>query len=132
MTKQTLNSLWTSSLALALSATPVAAQDSTKINVGTGAPSPTVANLTIGVIVSTAIKILVVVAAVLFFFWLVLGGIKWITSGGDKNKTEEARQQITSALVGLVVVFSAWAIAQLIKILFDVDLFNLTISRVGV
>ncbi|MBI2590350.1 MAG: hypothetical protein HYW33_00510, partial [Candidatus Blackburnbacteria bacterium] len=63
---------------------------------------------------------------------LVLGGIKWITSGGDKNKTEEARQQITSALVGLVVVFSAWAIAQLIRILFDVDLFNLTISRVGV
>ncbi|MBI4029511.1 MAG: hypothetical protein HY376_04070 [Candidatus Blackburnbacteria bacterium] len=132
MTKKTLNSLWTSALALALSATPVAAQDAAKINIGTGAPSTTVANLTIGAIVSTAIKILVVVAAVLFFFWLVLGGIKWITSGGDKNKTEEARQQITSALVGLVVVFSAWAIAQLIKILFDVDLFNLTIERVGV
>ncbi|MBI2591018.1 MAG: hypothetical protein HYW33_04110, partial [Candidatus Blackburnbacteria bacterium] len=117
MTKQTLNFLWASSVALALSATPIAAQESAKINVGTGAPSTTVANLTIGAIVSTAIKILVVVAAVLFFFWLVLGGIKWITSGGDKNKTEEARQQITSALVGLVVVFSAWAIAQLIKIL---------------
>ena len=117
---------------MALSATPVAAAGEAKINIGTGAPSTTVAELTIGAIVSTAIKILVVVAAVLFFFWLVLGGIKWITSGGDKNKTEEARQQITSALVGLVVVFSAWAIAQLIKILFDVDLFNLTISRVGV
>lgn len=131
MVKQTIKSLWASALALALTATPVAAQ-ANKINIGTGAPSATVKDLTIGAVVSTAIKVLVVVAAVLFFFWLVLGGIKWITSGGDKNKTEEARQQITSALVGLVVVFSAWAIAQLIKILFDVDLFNLTIERVGV
>lgn len=130
-TKQKLNSLWASAVALAISATPVAAQ-ANKINVGTGAPSDVVRDLTIGSVVSTAIKVLVIVAAVLFFFWLVLGGIKWITSGGDKNKTEEARQQITAALVGLVVVFSAWAIAKLIDILFGVDLFNLTITRSGV
>lgn len=88
------------------------------------------ATLTVSGIISTLIRVLVVVAAVLFFVWLVLGGIKWITSGGDKGKTEEARQQITAALVGLVVVFSAWAIAQLIKILFGVDLFDLKIEPV--
>ena len=117
-----------------MSATPILAQSKVseqgKINVGAGAPSDTVRDLTIGTVVSVAIKVLVVIASVLFFLWLVLGGIKWITSGGDKNKTEEARQQITAALVGLVVVFSAWAIARLIDILFGVDLFNLNITSV--
>lgn len=117
-----------------MSATPILAQskvtDPGKINVGAGAPSDTVRDLTIGTVVSVAIKVLVVTASVLFFLWLVLGGIKWITSGGDKNKTEEARQQITAALVGLVVVFSAWAIAGLIKILFGVDLFDLNLQQI--
>jgi len=132
LTNKYLNALWTSALALSASAVPAFAQkkvEEGKINIGAGAPSDVVRDLTIGTVVSVAIRVLVIVAAVLFFFWLVLGGIKWITSGGDKNKTEEARQQITAALVGLVVVFSAWAIAQLIKILFDVDLFNLQLSR---
>ncbi|MEK7521335.1 MAG: hypothetical protein AAB599_00835 [Patescibacteria group bacterium] len=129
-----INSTWLSAVALATSVAPVLAQakvpEQGKIDVGAGAPSDTVRDLTIGTIVSVAVKVLVVVAAVLFFLWLVLGGIKWITSGGDKNKTEEARQQITAALVGLVVVFSAWAIARLIDILFGVDLFDLKIESV--
>ena len=129
-----IHATWTSALALAASVTSVLAQEKVpeqgKIDVGAGAPSDTVRDLTIGTVVSVAIKVLVVVAAVLFFLWLVLGGIKWITSGGDKNKTEEARQQITAALVGLVVVFSAWAIARLISILFGVDLFDLNIESI--
>ena len=56
-----------------------------------------------------------VIAAIVFFFILVMGGVRWITSGGDKGKTEAARNQITAALVGLVIVFAAWAIIQLIE-----------------
>lgn len=77
------------------------------------------------------IKLLLIVAALVFFFMLVLGGIKWILSGGDKGKTEEARNQITSALVGLVIVFSAWAIAGLIKAFFNVDILNLNLNLRG-
>lgn len=87
-----------------------------------------VSNLTITGLISGLVRLLVIAAAVVFFFMLVIGGIKWIMSGGDKGKTEEARNQITAALVGLVVVFSAWAIAQLIKTLFGVDIFNLEIK----
>ncbi len=86
-----------------------------------------IGRLRIDQIVVGIIRLLVIGAAVVFFFWLILGGIKWITSSGDKTKTEEARNQITAALVGLVIVFSAWAIAQLIKTLFGFDFFNLVI-----
>lgn len=84
-------------------------------------------DLTIGRIVSGLIQLTMVIAAIVFFFILVIGGIKWITSGGDKAQTESARNQITAALVGLVIVFAAWAILQLIKTFFGIDIFSLTI-----
>jgi len=87
-------------------------------------------NLTFPAIISAGIRLVVVIAAIVFFFILVIGGIKWIASGGDKAKTESARNQITSALVGLVIVFAAWAIVALIKVFFNVDIFSLAIPTV--
>lgn len=84
-------------------------------------------SLTIPSIVSGFIRLSLVIAALVFFFVLVIGGIRWIVSGGDKANTEAARSQITAALVGLVIVFSAWAIVQLIKTFFGVDIFELTL-----
>ena len=86
--------------------------------------------LTIPVIISALIKLVVVVAAIVFFFILVIGGIRWIASGGDKGQTEAARNQITAALVGLVIVFAAWAIVALVKVFFNVDIFSLAIPTV--
>jgi hypothetical protein len=84
-------------------------------------------NLTVPGIISGAIRLAVVVAAIVFFFILVIGGIRWIASGGDKAQTEAARNQITAALVGLVIVFAAWAIVALINVFFHVNIFSLTI-----
>jgi len=86
-------------------------------------------NLSIPGIVSGLIRLTLVVAAIVFFFILVIGGIKWIASGGDKGQTEAARNQITAALVGLVIVFAAWAILALIKTFFGVDIFSLTLPE---
>ncbi len=78
-------------------------------------------------LVSALIRGALVVAAIVFFFILVIGGIKWIASGGDKAATEGARNQITAALIGLVIVFAAWAIVQLIQVFFGVNIFSLTL-----
>jgi TRAP-type C4-dicarboxylate transport system permease small subunit len=86
--------------------------------------------LTVPAIISGLIRFTVVVAAIVFFFILVLGGIKWIASGGDKQQTETARNQITAALVGLVIVFAAWAIVALINTFFNIDIFSLTLPSV--
>lgn len=73
-------------------------------------------------LIAAMITLALVVAAIIFFFMLVIGGIKWILSGGDKAQTESARGQITAALVGLVIVFSAWAIAQLVSTFFGISI----------
>lgn len=85
--------------------------------------------LTVEKLVSGFIKMILVVAGLAFFFILVIGGVKWILSGGDKAHTEGARNQITAALVGLVIVFSAWAIVELINTFFGVNLFELSIPK---
>lgn len=91
-----------------------------------------VQDITITQIVSAALLLILVIAAVVFFFMLVIGGVRWITSGGDKAQTEAARNQITAALIGLVIVFAAWAIANLIEIFFGIDLFGgLNVTPVG-
>jgi len=79
-------------------------------------------NLTVSGIISGAISLALIVVALVFFFILVFGGLKWVTSGGDEKKVGEARSQITNALIGLAIVFAAWAIMKLIGTVFGIDI----------
>ena len=103
-----------------------------QVDVNLGVPADSgfenLTNVSVGALISSAIQAILVIAAIVFFFILVIGGVKWITSGGDKGQTEAARKQITAALVGLVIVFAAWAIVRLVGGFFGVDLLgNLSI-----
>ena len=66
-------------------------------------------------LIGWAIQILFLVAGLVAFVYLLLGGIKWITSGGDKGQVEAARSQIIQALIGLIIVFAAWGIIVLVE-----------------
>lgn len=68
-----------------------------------------------GQFISAMVGTLLIIAALLAFLYLILGGIKWITSGGDKTGMEEARNKITHAIVGLIIVGAAWAIMTLVQ-----------------
>ena len=82
-------------------------------------------------LIAGILRIILVVAAIIFFIMLLIGGIQWMVSGGDKAATETARGKITAALVGLVIVFAAWAIAALIKNFFGIDIFKLQIKPIS-
>lgn len=69
----------------------------------------------VGTLISAAVGALLIIAALLAFFFLILGGIQWITSGGDKAGMEAARNKITHAIVGLIIVGAAWAIMTLVQ-----------------
>lgn len=84
-------------------------------------------NLTVPGIISGLIRLVLVITALLFFANLVLGGIKWIASKGNKDEVDSARNQITHALIGLAIVFAAWAIVKLIQALFGINILQLDI-----
>ena len=88
-------------------------------------------NITVPNLISGGISFLLITASVVFFFILVIGGIQWIVSGGDKTGAENARKKITNALIGLAIVFIAWAIIRLVSSVFGVDIItNLTTPKV--
>ncbi len=78
----------------------------------------------IGTLIQGVVQGALLVAALLVFLYLIWGGIQWISSGGDKSKTQEARDRITAALVGLAVVAAAWAIMLIIQYFFGISVIN--------
>lgn len=106
---------------LAAIAAPVYAADNTITLKNTGTFSK-LSDLTAGGMVSGAISLVLILVSLVFFFILVLGGLSWITSGGDEKKVAAARAKITNALIGLVIVFAAWAIMKLIGAVFGIDI----------
>jgi hypothetical protein len=68
----------------------------------------------IGGVISSVMSFVMVLAALLVLMYLVWGGIEWITSGGDKGKTESARNKITAAVIGLIILAAAYAIFNLV------------------
>lgn len=76
---------------------------------------PTIQITDIGQLISALVGTTLIIAALLAFLYLILGGIKWITSGGDKAGMEEARNKITHAIVGLIIVGAAWSIMTLVQ-----------------
>ena len=67
--------------------------------------------------------------AVIAFF--LLGAFEWITSGGDKTKVENARNKITSAVIGLVIVAASYALINLIVNFLGFGSFNDVFKNVG-
>ena len=79
-------------------------------------------NLTIAGLISSLINGAILLSALAVLLYLILGGFQWLTSGGDKGKTEAARNKITAALIGLLIVIASWAIFNLILQFFGIDL----------
>lgn len=94
-------------------------------------PPANVPTFPIGNVISAVVGVLLLVSAILAFLYLIIGGIRWITSGGDKEQTTAARSQLTAALIGLVIVFSAWAILRVVGTFFNLpDLLQLDIPTI--
>jgi hypothetical protein len=69
-------------------------------------------------------SIMIIIVIVLALIFIVLGGIQWITSEGDKTKLDAARKKLTWSIIGLLVAFSAFFIVSLLGYFFNVNLFN--------
>ncbi len=88
------------------------------------------AGITVQRVLVFAINGILIASGIIAFFFLLIGGMQWILAGGDKEGTEKARKRITAALVGLAVVFSAYALALLVDAVFGVSILTFTIPTI--
>jgi hypothetical protein len=65
---------------------------------------------TIGGIVNTALSFL----GIIFVILIILGGYQWMTAGGNEDQVSQAKSRIKNAIIGLVLVISAFAIWRLV------------------
>ena len=98
-----------------------------KIQILPGAQFAGLTVITIARIITALVTLSMILAAISFFFSVVTGGLKWMLSGGSKEKVDEAKRQLTNAFIGLLIVFSAWAIVNLVSVFFGVEILVLEI-----
>jgi len=68
----------------------------------------------VGSLISSVVGMVLVLAFALTLAYLLTGGVQWITSNGDKTMLESARNKITHAIIGLIIVASAFAIFMIV------------------
>lgn len=82
---------------------------------------PAKSEVLFGKLFSGIIGLLLFVATIWAFVQLLQGGLSWISSAGDKGKLEEAKNRLLNAIIGLGIVFAAWAIFLVILQFFGIS-----------
>lgn len=87
---------------------------------------PTISDLesVIGNVVRSALGL----AGIVLFVLLLVGGFKFITSGGDPKAVESAKNTLTHAIIGLVIILASYLVLVLIKELTGVDVTNFSVT----
>lgn len=79
-----------------------------------------------GKLLSGILGFLLFAATIWLLIQLLLAGINWMSSAGDKSKLEAARLRITNSILGMFIVFAAWVIYLLILNFFGISPFGMT------
>jgi len=62
---------------------------------------------------------------VIFLILIIVGGISWMTAAGNDQQIEKAKSLITNAAIGVLIVFSAYAITWfVVRVLMDKTLMS--------
>ena len=67
-----------------------------------------------GDLLSNVIAMGTFMAGILLLVYLVYGGVSYMTAGGDEKQVNKAKQMLTNAVIGLVIVVAAIMVTQIL------------------
>ncbi|MEI8232363.1 MAG: hypothetical protein WCG44_01330 [bacterium] len=79
---------------------------------------------TLGGIIGGFLPYLLTIAGLILFGMLVMGGFTMLAGAADKEAQEHGKKQITSALIGFFIVFAAYWIAQILQVIFKINILS--------
>lgn len=94
------------------------------VQINAPAGIPTGGLTTVQKVIGNTVTILLIATVILTLIYLIIGGIQWIQSGGDKQKVAQARSRLTFAIIGLVIAFCAFVIVNIVGAFFHVNLLS--------
>jgi len=72
-------------------------------------------------IVNVFVTPILTIAGIALFLFIVVSGFKFMTSGDDPKAKDSAKGQLTSAIIGFVIIFSAYWIVQIVASIFGIE-----------
>lgn len=87
----------------------------------------TIADL--GTVFGNVVKYALGFAGIVLFIMLLVGGFKFITSGGDPKAVEGAKKTLTYAIAGLIIILISFLILVLIQRITGVNVTNFTVVQ---
>lgn len=78
----------------------------------------------LGSIINAFLPALMTIAGLILFSMLVMGGFTMLAGAADKESQEKGKKMITSALAGFFIIFLAYWIAQILQVIFKVNILS--------
>lgn len=75
-------------------------------------------------LISNVLVMLTVVAGMAFVLYFLLGGLNWITAGGDKGKIDKAKGMMTNGAIGLIIIALSYSITWIVGKAIGIDILN--------
>jgi len=64
------------------------------------------------------IRLFFIIAGIIAILYLLLGAFAWITSGGNKENVDKARDKIMNAIIGIILIFAVLAVVGVVEQMF--------------
>ena len=72
-------------------------------------------------VIQTIFTIFFIVAVIYFIWHVIMAGYRLMDARGDTKKLEESQTDLTNAFIGIVIIFSIFAILKLLGIVFGIE-----------
>jgi cytochrome bd-type quinol oxidase subunit 2 len=70
--------------------------------------------ISVAEIISLVIKSFLGLLGIIFVILIILGGYNWMTAAGEEEKVNKAKDTLKRAIIGLIIVVSAYAITYFV------------------
>ena len=87
---------------------------SANINIGDQVTKVTGGDVSLESTVKNVLSVVFAVIGVIAVIVIIIGGITYITSQGDSQKTQKAKNTIMYGVIGMVIALAAFAIVQFV------------------
>jgi len=80
-----------------------------------------------GKLIDNILPNIYIAAGLIIFFMIVFGGFTVLTNAANPDKMKDGTKTITSAIIGLIVLFASYWIIQIVQVITGLNILNSTL-----
>ncbi len=73
---------------------------------------------------TTIFGFLTIIAGISFLIFFLIGGLTWITAGGDSKKVDNAKAMMTNGAIGMIIIVATYGVVWIVGEVLGIDILN--------